>query len=109
MINQTQLYKGLLEGCILKIISLGETYGYEISEKLMKCGFEHISEGSIYPILIRLEKHELLKAILKESPYGPKRKYYYLTEEGEVMLSEFIDAWRKLKLNIDNVLGDEGI
>lgn len=59
MANSTQMLKGLLEGCILKIVSNGETYGYEVCEKLINYGFEDISEGSVYPILIRLEKKKL--------------------------------------------------
>ncbi|MBM6839367.1 PadR family transcriptional regulator, partial [Clostridium saudiense] len=53
MANSTQMLKGLLEGCILKIVSNNETYGYAVCEKLMQYGFEDISESSVYPILIR--------------------------------------------------------
>jgi PadR family transcriptional regulator PadR len=102
--NTTQILKGLLEGCILKIVSSHETYGYEICEKLTGYGFQEISEGSVYPILIRLEKKKLLYSVMKESPLGPMRKYYYLTEEGTRELKEFIASWNKIRKNIDNVL-----
>lgn len=52
----SQMLKGTLEGCILKVISQKETYGYEISEKLGEYGFADILEGTIYPLLLRLEK-----------------------------------------------------
>lgn len=104
MANTTQILKGLLEGCILKIVSKHETYGYEICEKLINYGFQGISEGSVYPILIRLEKKKLLYSVMKKSPLGPMRKYYYLTEEGIKELEEFISSWNVIKQNINNVL-----
>jgi len=100
----TQILKGLLEGCILKIVSTHETYGYEICERLTAYGFQEISEGSVYPILIRLEKKKLLYSNMKQSPLGPMRKYYYLTEEGNKELVDFISSWNKIKKNIDDVL-----
>jgi len=102
--NSTQILKGLLEGCILKIISNNETYGYEICEKLMQYGFKEITEGSVYPILIRLEKKKLIYSVMKPSPLGPMRKYYFLTEEGTTELEDFIDTWKEIKGNIENVL-----
>lgn len=104
MTNTTQILKGLLEGCILKIVSKHETYGYQICERLSSYGFKEISEGSVYPILIRLEKKGLLYSIMKESPLGPMRKYYYLTEEGTEELESFILSWNEIKKNINNVL-----
>lgn len=102
--NNTQVLKGLLEGCILKIIKDDETYGYEICEKLVKYGFKDISEGSVYPLLIRLQKKKLLSSVMKKSPLGPMRKYYYITEEGNKELKDFIVLWSEIKKNIDNVL-----
>ena len=58
----SQMLKGTLEGCILKIISRQETYGYEISQQLQQYGFADISEGTIYPLLLRLEKSGLITA-----------------------------------------------
>ncbi|WP_204524456.1 helix-turn-helix transcriptional regulator [Clostridium haemolyticum] len=104
MANNTQVLKGLLEGCILKIIKDDETYGYEICEKLVKYGFKDISEGSVYPLLIRLQKKKLLSSVMKKSPLGPMRKYYYITEEGNKKLKDFIVLWSEIKKNIDNVL-----
>lgn len=104
MASDTQILKGLLEGCILKIVSENETYGYEICEKLIEYGFEAISESSVYPILIRLEKKKLLYSVMKKSPLGPMRKYYYLTDEGVEELKEFTVSWGKIKKNVDSVL-----
>jgi PadR family transcriptional regulator PadR len=104
MANNAQILKGLLEGCILNIVSKNETYGYEICEKLIEFGFEDVSEGSVYPILIRLEKKKLLYSSMKKSPLGPMRKYYYLTENGVEELENFILSWNEIKRNVDTVL-----
>lgn len=104
MNNQSQFLKGTLEGGILKIISRNETYGYEIVQNISKSGLLNISEGTLYPILIRLEKKNLIKAILRKSPLGPMRKYYVLTNDGEKELSNFIESWQFFKKSIDNLL-----
>lgn len=104
MANNAQMLKGLLEGCILQVVNKNETYGYEICERLIKYGFSEVSEGSVYPILIRLEKKKLLYSVMKKSPLGPMRKYYYLTEEGIKELNDFIVSWNEVKINVENVL-----
>ena len=105
MASDTQILKGLLEGCILKIVKENDTYGYEVCEMLINYGFKDITEGSVYPILIRLEKKKLIYSVMKDSPFGPKRKYYYLTDEGEHELEIFILSWKEIKSNVDRVLG----
>lgn len=99
-----QMLKGVLEGCILKIISTKETYGYEICEELVIHGFEGISEGSVYPILLRLEKKGLISFKKEKSPYGPIRKYYYITSDGSIYLDEFLSDWSKIQESVNNVL-----
>lgn len=104
MFDKSQLMKGTLEGCILKIISRKSTYGYEILEDLRKEGFEDLIEGTIYPILLRLEKKGHIKGELKESPYGPKRKYFHLTEEGQENLKEFETYFKTLNEIVSRIL-----
>lgn len=96
MFDKTQLMKGILEGCILKIISNDTTYGYEILETLRKIGIEDISEGSIYPILLRLEKQGNIISEFRPSPLGPKRKYYTITEVGNTYLAQFYENWESI-------------
>lgn len=103
----SQMLKGVLEGCVLAIIGKGETYGYEISQKLSGYGFGTISEGTIYPLLLRLEKAEAIEAVLKLSPAGPKRKYFHLTEEGKQRLNNFDDSWRSITMAVKQVLGGD--
>lgn len=93
MVNRAQLLKGLLEGCIIEIISRGETYGYQITEDLNKMGFDSLNEGSVYPVLIRLSKKGYVASELKTSSLGPKRKYFRITEGGEEFLESFKTTW----------------
>ncbi|MPW26853.1 PadR family transcriptional regulator [Alkalibaculum sp. M08DMB] len=99
----SQMLKGMLEGCILEIICKQETYAYEISKLLEEYGFGKISEGTIYPIILRLQKSELVKATVRDSNSGPKRKYYRLTEKGIVSLYEFKVNWKELEHAINNL------
>jgi len=92
----SQMLKGVLEGCILEIIQKRETYAYEISKQLEEYGFGMISEGTIYPIILRLQKSDLVKATLQDSSSGPKRKYYHLTEKGFYTLDQFKENWQEL-------------
>ncbi len=93
MKDLTELMKGLLEGMVLQIISRGETYGYAITNTLVKMGFEDIVEGTVYTVLIRLEKQKLISFTKKKSNKGPARKFYSLTEAGRTYLNNFWQKW----------------
>ncbi|AWB43055.1 PadR family transcriptional regulator [Paenibacillus sp. CAA11] len=108
MAEKSQLLKGTLEGCILRVISQSETYGYEISEKLKASGLPDISEGTIYPLLMRLEKNGLILAKQKKSPLGPKRKYYQLTEQGQQSLLQFKNNWIQITSAVKRLFTSEG-
>jgi PadR family transcriptional regulator, regulatory protein PadR len=103
MAKTTQLLKGIMEGVILKVISQEETYGYDIYKRLQVYGFDDFAEGSLYPLLLRLEKNNSIKAEKKQSPFGPDRKYYSLTEKGQREMGEFIEAWDIINGNIQKV------
>lgn len=100
---RSQLLKGILEGCILAVISQETIYGYELTMKLHAMRIE-VSEGSIYPLLLRLQKEQLIVGEMRESPSGPNRKYYTLTEKGEKALQQFIVHWDHLKGPVDELL-----
>lgn len=104
---RSQLLKGILEGCILAIISRQSVYGYELSIKLQEYGLI-VSEGSIYPVLLRLQKEKLIRGEMKVSANGPNRKYYFLTEQGEAALEEFKTYWEELKRPVDRLLEEDG-
>lgn len=87
------MLKGVLEGVVLQRISQGETYGYEITSYLVDLGFEDIVEGTVYTVLLRLEKKELLNVDKRKSTKGPMRKFYSLNENGQAYLREFWQKW----------------
>lgn len=93
MENLTEMLKGALEGCVLEIISRKETYGYEITKKLNALGFADIVEGTVYTILIRLEKSKLVEITKKPSDMGPPRKFFTLNEAGREELERFWKKW----------------
>ncbi|WP_077306134.1 PadR family transcriptional regulator [Terribacillus halophilus] len=103
--SSSQLLKGILEGCLLAIIAERETYGYEMVEKLASYGFTMVSEGSIYPLLLRMKKEGLVTTTSKALPSGgPKRKYYQLTPAGEKELKDFEVRWSAISSSVDNIL-----
>ncbi len=102
--NNTQILKGILEGCILSIISKEETYGYELLIKLKDNGFDDMVEGTIYPLLLRLEKKGFIISKKRKEETGIARKYFYLTEIGEKELHDFKAYWNKLYLNVNTIL-----
>lgn len=102
--EDTQLMKGILEGCVLSVIARGETYGYEILSQLDSYGFEALGEGTLYPILTRLDKNGCISCRKAKSPLGPVRKYYSITEEGKERLAFFTDNYRKVTKSANAVL-----
>ena len=106
--SNTQMLKGILDSCLLAIINEGEVYGYELAEKLESYGFQQTSEGTIYPLLIRMQKEELVTTTLKKSTAGPRRKYYSLTSKGEEELQAFIERWNQLSRSVDQILQKRG-
>lgn len=87
------MLKGVLEGCVLEIISRGDTYGYEITRKLNAMGFADVVEGTVYTILIRLEKSKLVEIKKKPSDMGPPRKFFTLNDAGRKELRRFWKKW----------------
>ncbi|MBN2737399.1 MAG: PadR family transcriptional regulator [Spirochaetales bacterium] len=93
MVNLTEMLKGVLEGCVLEIINRKETYGYEITRQLNALGFTDVVDGTVYTILIRLEKNKLVEITKKPSDKGPPRKFFKLNEEGRKELQRFWEKW----------------
>jgi len=107
IVNQqvsSQMLKGILMGCILIILSKKELYGYKISEELQKFGFESIPKGTIYPLLMNMDKKGLIIGEMRASDEGPQRKYYHLTEDGVIEKESFIKQWLFLSGNVEKLL-----
>lgn len=105
--EDSQLLRGVLEGCVLAVIARGETYGYEILAKLEKSGFENLLEGTLYPVLTRLEKKGLISCRKAKSPFGPIRKYYSITEDGQKYFEEFKKSYEKINASAQKILNGE--
>lgn len=93
--TRAQMRKGILELCVLSIISDEEAYPSDIIEKL-KASKMIVVEGTLYPLLSRLKNAQLLHYTWKESNAGPPRKYYHITDEGKSFLQELHDTWKEL-------------
>ncbi len=81
MENITEMLEGVLEGCVLEIISKEETYGYEITRRLNTLGFTDVVDGTVYTILVRLERNKLVDIEKKPSEIGPPRKFFRLMKQ----------------------------
>jgi len=105
--NLTEMLKGVLEGCVLEILSRGETYGYEITRRLNTLGFTDVVEGTVYTILVRLEKNNLVDMEKKPSDIGPPRKFYALNDAGRVDLLRFWEQWEFVSSRINQLKGEK--
>ncbi len=101
--TQIQMRKGILEYCILSIISRGEIYASDIISELKKAQLL-VVEGTLYPLLTRLKNNGLLSYIWKESTSGPPRKYYEITQEGLDVLSRLDITWNELVFAVNTSL-----
>lgn len=100
--TKQQMRKGVLEFCILSILSDGDAYPTEIIERMKKARLV-VVEGTLYPLLTRLKNLDLLTYRWEESTSGPPRKYYRLTETGERFLRELESTWDELVRSVDEV------
>lgn len=107
MENLTEMLKGVLEGCVLEIISRKETYGYEITRQLNALGFSDVVEGTVYTILIRLEKNNLVEITKKPSDMGPPRKFFTLNHEGQKELARFWEKWGFIVTKLNQLKEDK--
>ena len=101
----TEMLKGILEGCILEIISHEEIYGYEITRRLNALGFSDVVDGTVYTILVRLEKNKLVEITKKKSDMGPPRKFFTLNEAGRKELEKFWAKWEFVSTRINELKG----
>ena len=106
-INTSQILKGTLEACILQLIKNKEMYGYEITEQLSNYGLDMVAQGTIYPLLLKLEKEHMVTSYLKESTSGPPRKYYSITKNGEEYINLFKNVWGNISTTITKILENE--
>ena len=102
----TQFRKGVLEICVLALISKKDMYGNEIVQNISKV--INVNEGTIYPILRRLTKDEYFESYILESSEGPARKYYKITNLGKDYLDKMMKEWNDFVIAVSLILNDEG-
>ncbi len=103
MDDLTELLKGTLEGCVLQILDRDETYGYAITRRLNELGFVDVVEGTVYTILLRLERKGSSQVTKRPSEQGPPRKFYALNDAGRAELAAFWAKWTYVSSRIDQL------
>ena len=102
--QKTQLLHGVLAMCLLSLIEEEASYGYEMVSKLRERGLDLASEGSIYPLLSRLQKQGMIEGYLVQSSEGPARKYYRMSAEGRRILEIWREEWHEFDTSVNAVL-----
>ncbi|MCQ1995700.1 PadR family transcriptional regulator [Arthrobacter sp. zg-Y1171] len=101
--QMTEMLKGTLEGIILGILAVSPAYGYDITARLREQGFTEIAEGTVYALLVRIEKRGLVDVEKVPSEKGPPRKVYTLNTRGSGYLDEFWGTWSFLASRIEQL------
>jgi len=103
-----QMRRGTLEFCVLAILRDGERYGFDLVKALGEVEGMVTSEGTIYPLLSRLRRDRLVETTWQESPSGPPRRYYRLTDKGRASLDAFAGEWVRFRDAVDHLLEGRG-
>lgn len=105
--RSTQLLKGTLDMCLLALLARRPCYGYEMVQYLAQHGLDLVSEGSIYPLLSRLQQQGLIEGYLVASTEGPRRKYYRLLPAGTQQLEQWQTEWQAFAQAVEYILKGE--
>jgi PadR family transcriptional regulator PadR len=99
---EIQLKKGVLGLCVLALLSRGNSYAYEIASRLSHA--VDMGEGTIYPLMRRMQTDGLVATYLEESPSGPPRKYYRITDAGRRSLEAQLREWRAFTASVESLV-----
>jgi PadR family transcriptional regulator PadR len=99
---KAQMRKGVLEYCILSVLSEGDAYASDIINRLKEVRMI-VVEGTLYPLLTRHKNAGLLAYRWEESQQGPPRKYYSITDKGKIFLDEMDNSWKELVSSVDKL------
>jgi PadR family transcriptional regulator, regulatory protein PadR len=101
--------RGTLQYCVLALLESEERYGFDLVRGLAEIDGMVTSEGTIYPLLSRLRRDGLVESTWSESPAGPPRRYYRITESGKAALRAFRQEWSRFRAAVDSVVeGSDG-
>lgn len=101
----SRLLRGILDVCLLALVVERDRYGYELARALHEAGLPIVKEGSIYPLLSRLERRGLLDSYRTPAVAGPPRRYYRITAEGRAELAAGREVWSEVSTGVDAVFG----
>lgn len=99
---KSQMRKGMLEYCVMLLLDKKSYYSSDIIDELERANLI-VVEGTLYPLLSRLKKEELLDYEWQESPSGPPRKYYKLTDAGKAVLAALEENWKTLSGTVEGI------
>ena len=99
---RSQMRKGVLEYCILSLLAREDAYASSIISRLKDVNMI-VVEGTLYPLLIREKNQGLLTYRWEESPQGPPRKYYSITDKGREQLAQMDEAWKEIIATIEEI------
>ena len=100
-----QMRRGTLQYCVLALLGSEERYGFDLVRRLADVDGMVTSEGTIYPLLGRLRRDGLVESTWQESPTGPPRRYYRLTDAGREALAGFQGEWSRFRNAVDHFVG----
>ena len=103
---RAQMRKGVLEYSILLLLAKEDAYASSLITKLKEADMI-VVEGTLYPLLIRQKNQGLLEYRWEESPQGPPRKYYSITDKGRAHLEEMNNAWQEITTSIENIKNNQ--
>ena len=101
----SRLLRGILDACLLALVLERDRYGYELATALHEAGLPIVKEGSIYPLLSRLERRGLLESYRTPAAGGPPRRYYRITPDGQRELARAREVWSEVSTGVDAVIG----
>lgn len=106
--RRTQWLRGVLDLCVLGVLADGEYYGYAITQRLEQAGLGHITGGTLYPLLARLEDAGLVTSRWTAGEQGPGRKYYTLTQQGHHTFNEQARDWQSFTEYVATLISQRG-
>lgn len=104
---ESQVRKGMLDFIILMCLARKEFYGYELIKRIKELAGLNVSEGTVYPLLNRLKKEDLIASKWVEMDTGIPRKYYHITEKGTTILAGMKEAWEEFSESISQFMEEK--
>lgn len=102
--RRAQWLRGVLDLCVLAALARGDSYGYELSQSLAENGLGSVQGGTLYPVLLRLQRSGLLTAYWREGAGGPARKYYRISATGRAALQQIAADWDNFACGVATIL-----